>query len=81
LDIPEKMRRKIIGQDIHKAIELIKPYKLDIDAIVTVRHFPTDKKNNKSPLKLRFIAVFNEETMEYHTYGSSSVSVGMMYME
>jgi len=62
------MRRKIIGQDIHKAIELIKPYKLDIDAIVTVRHFPTDKKNNKSPLKLRFIAVFNEETMEYHTY-------------
>ena len=68
LDIPEKMRKKIIGLDIQKAIELIKPYKLDIDAIVTVRYFPTDKKNGESPLKLRFIAVFNEETMEYHSY-------------
>jgi len=68
LDIPEKMRKKIIGLDIQKAIEIIKPYKLDIDATVKVRYFPTGKKDGKYSLKLRFIAVFNEETMEYHTY-------------
>jgi IS4 transposase len=67
LGIPEKMRQKIIGLDIQKAIEAIKPHKLDIDAIVTVNYYPLGKKG-KSPFKLRFIAVFNEETNEYHTY-------------
>jgi len=68
LSIPEKMRKKIIGLDIQKAIEIIKPHKFDIDAIVTVRYYPNGKKNGESPFKLRFIAVFNEETNQYHTY-------------
>ncbi|MDX8550687.1 IS4 family transposase [Methanospirillum purgamenti] len=68
LGIPEKMRKKIIGLDIQKAIEVIKPHKLDIDAIVTVRYYPSGKKKGEFPFKLRFIAIFNEDTDEYHTY-------------
>ena len=43
IGIPEKMRKKIIGLDIQKAIEIIKPHKFDIDAIVTVRYYPNGK--------------------------------------
>jgi putative transposase len=68
LGIPEKMRKKIIGQDIQKAIEIVRSYKLDIDAKVTVRYFSSDEKKVKNSLDLRFIAVYNERTDEYHTY-------------
>jgi len=68
LGIPEKIRTKIIGQDIQKAIEIVRINKLDIDAKVTVRYFSSGKKKVKKPLDLRFIAVYNERTDEYHTY-------------
>jgi len=68
LDIPEKMRKKIIGQDIHKAIEIVRSNKLDIDAKVIVRYFSSSEKKVKNTLDLRFIAVYNERTDEYHTY-------------
>ena len=68
LGIPEKMRTKIIGQDIQKAIEIIRSNKLDIDAKVTVRYFSSGEKKFKNTLDLRFIAVYNERTDEYHTY-------------
>lgn len=68
LGIPEKMRKKIIGQDIQKAIEIAGSHKLDIDAKVTVRYFPSGEKKVKNSLDLRFVAVYNERTGEYHTY-------------
>ena len=68
LGIPEKMRTKIIGQDIQKAIEIVRSNKLDIDAKVTVRYFSNGEKKVKNPLDLRFIAVYNKRTDEYHTY-------------
>lgn len=68
LSIPEKMRRKIIGLDIQEAIEIVKPYKIDIDAKVTVRYFPSGKRKSKQFLDIRFIAIYNQKTDEYHTY-------------
>jgi hypothetical protein len=68
LGIPEKMRSKIIGQDIQKAIEIVKSNKLDIDAKVSVQYFSSGEKKVKNYLDLRFIAVHNEKTDEYHTY-------------
>ena len=68
LGIPEKMRKKIIGLDIQEAMEIVKPYKHDIDAKVIVSYFPRGKKKVKSALDFRFIAVYNEKTNEYHTY-------------
>ena len=68
LGVPEKMRKKIIGQDIQKAIEIVRTHKLDIDAKVAVRYFSSGKKKTKETLDLRFIAVFNENTNEYQTY-------------
>ena len=69
LGIPEKMRKKIIGLDIQKAIEIVRSNKLDIDAKVRVRYcFSSGKKKAKNTLDLRFIAVYNERTDEYHTY-------------
>ena len=62
------MRKKIIGQDIQKAIEIVKSNKLDIDAMVTVSYFSNGEKKFKRTLDLRFIAVYNERTDEYHTY-------------
>ena|GEM_PF-2322220 len=37
LDIPEKLRKKIIGLDIQETIEIARSFKLDIDAKVAVR--------------------------------------------
>jgi len=68
LDIPEKLRKKIIGLDIQEAIEIIRSFKLDIDAKVAVRYFTSGKKKTKSTLNLRFIAVYNDETDDYHTF-------------
>lgn len=68
LGIPEKMRKKIIGQDIQKTIEIVRSYKLDVDARVTVRYFSSGEKKFKKSLDLRFIAVYNERTEEYLTY-------------
>jgi putative transposase len=68
LGIPEKMRKKIIGQDIHKAIEIVRTHKLDIDAKVTVSYYSSGEKKVKKSLDLRFIAVYNERTEEYLTY-------------
>ena len=68
LDIPEKIRGKMAGTDIHDAIKMIKPRKLDIDARVRVRYPPFSKCKDKQALELRFVATFNERTGEYHTY-------------
>lgn len=68
MDVPEDLREKIPGLDIHDALELVKPYKLDIDARVVVSYFTDGKKKSKSALNMRFIAVYNEETDGYHTY-------------
>jgi len=68
LDLPENLREKIIGFDIHDAIELVRPYKLDIEGRVVVRYFSNGKKRTKSTLNVRFIAVYNENTDDYHTY-------------
>ena len=62
------MRKKIIGQDIQKAIEIVRYNKLDIDAKVTVRYYSNGEKKVKNALDLRFIAVYNERTEEYLTY-------------
>ena len=68
LDIPEKMRTKMIGQDIQKAIEIVRSYRLDIDASVTVRYFSSNNKKTKKSLDMRFIAIYNEKTEQYLTY-------------
>ncbi len=68
LSIPEKMRRKIIGLDIQEALKIVKPHKLDIDAKVTVRYLTSGKKKTKRSLDIRFVAIYNHKTDEYHTY-------------
>lgn len=68
LDIPEKMRKKIIGQDIQNAIEIVRSNKLDIDAKVNVTYFSNGEKKVKGSLVLRFIAVYNDKTDKYHTF-------------
>lgn len=68
LGIPEKIRDMMAGTDIHDAIELVKPIKLDIDARVRVRYSPCGKCKDKQALNLRFVATFNERTGDYHTY-------------
>lgn len=68
LAIPENLREKMIGLDIHDALELVKPYKPDIDARVVVRYFVSGKNQADSVLDMRFIAIYNEEIDEYHTY-------------
>ncbi|MEA2035588.1 MAG: IS4 family transposase [Euryarchaeota archaeon] len=68
LGIPEKVREKIAGLDIHDVIEKIKPIKLDIDANVRVKYYSGGKKKDKSALNLQFVAVYNEMTDDYHTY-------------
>lgn len=68
LGIPEKIREEVIGLDVHDAIEIIKPLKLNIDANVQVRYYRGDKKKGRSVLNLRFVAVYNEMKDEYHTY-------------
>ena len=68
LDVPEKIRKKMIGQDIRKAIELVRSYKLTIDARVAVSYFNDSKKKTESTLMMRFIAIFDEKNDDYHTY-------------
>lgn len=62
------MRKKRIGQDIQKTIEIVRSHKLDIDAKVTVRYLSSGEKKVKNTLDFRFIAVYNERTDEYHTH-------------
>jgi IS4 transposase len=62
------MRWKLIGLDTLEAIKFIKPYKLDIDAKVTVRYIPSGKNKTEKTLNIRFIAIYKEKTDEYHTY-------------
>ena len=68
LDIPEKMRKKIVGLDIQEAIEIVRSFKLDIDAKVVVNYCTNDKNKTKSVLNLRFIAIYDNISDDYHTY-------------
>jgi len=68
LGIPENIRNKMVGTDIHDAIELVKPRKWDIDARVRVRYSTCSRCHGKQALELRFVATYNERTGDYHTY-------------
>jgi IS4 transposase len=68
LDIPEKMRKKIIGLDIQKAIEIVRPFKFDIDSTVAINYYPDGNKKKKLTLNLRFIALYDKDESNYRTY-------------
>ncbi|EHQ35204.1 IS4 family transposase [Methanoplanus limicola] len=67
-DIPEHLREKCYGKTIFEAMEILKGR--DIDANVTL-NYPVQNSNGKRdliPFELRFIAIYNEEKEDYHTY-------------
>lgn len=68
VDIPENIRNKAIGKDFRELLELTKPYGHNIDGTVKVSYLKGEQKKKKSSLNLRFIAIYNADTEDYHTY-------------
>jgi len=68
LDTPEHLRHRILGADIHQAMTVLQPYRQDIDALVTIRYGAGKRHRKHAVLQVRFIALYNALTDDYHTF-------------
>ncbi|MEA2034862.1 MAG: IS4 family transposase [Euryarchaeota archaeon] len=68
VDIPEHMCEQCIGLDIYKTMEILKGKNIDATVKLQYRSKNSKGKYCFTPFELRFIARYNPDTQEYHTY-------------